>query len=312
MKNIYGKHSFYFSALTIIFSFIALIFRKNFEFSNQSMVPFLCLFLILSVGISHGALDNYKANKILKIYKINNKLVFYFSYISISILIILSWIFFSLITLLAFLLIASYHFGREDTSFLIKKNLSFDQLLYLVKGSLIIFSPLFFHTEETLKIFELLLINNSFLIFIKNEHWVINVCLIFNFLGYLYFVFRNNFDNFEILFLDLLLILILNFVFSPLLAFTAYFCFLHSIRHIISIVLELDEANFLNGIKLFVKKALPLTILTAILYLMAVFFLSNFYSFNNAILQVIFIGLASLTFPHILLEYLVEKNETKN
>ena len=312
IKNIYGKHSFYFSALTIIFSVIVLIFGKNFEFSNQSMVPFLCLFLILSVGISHGALDNYKANKILKIYKVDNKLVFYFSYISISILIILSWIFFSLITLLAFLLIASYHFGREDTSFLINKNSSFDQLLYLVKGSLIIFSPLFFHTDETLKIFELLLINNSFLIFIQNEHWVINFCLIFNFLGYLYFVFRNNFDNFEILFLDLLLILIINFIFSPLLAFTIYFCFLHSIRHIISIVLELDEANFSNGIKLFIKKALPLTAVTAILYLLAVFLIANFYGFNTAIIQVVFIGLASLTFPHILLEYLIEKNETKN
>ena len=312
MKNIYGKHTFYFSVLTIIFSVITLIFAKNFEFSNQTIVPFVCLFLILSVGISHGALDNYKANKILKIYKINNKLVFYFSYISISILIIISWIFFSLITLLAFLLIASYHFGREDTSFLIKKNSSFDQFLYLVKGSLIIFSPLFFHTDETLKIFELLFINNSFLIFIKNEHWVINVCLIFNFLGYLYFVFRNNFDNFEILFLDLLLILLINFVFSPLLAFTIYFCFLHSIRHIISIVLELDEANFSNGIKLFIKKALPLTIITAILYLLAVFFIANFDGLNTAIMQVIFIGLASLTFPHILLEYLIEKNETKN
>jgi len=312
MKSIYGKHSFYFSALTIIFSVIVLIFGKNFEFSNQSIVPFLCLFLILSVGISHGALDNYKANKILKIYNIDNKLVFYFSYISTSILIILSWIFFSLITLLAFLLIASYHFGREDTSFLIKKNSSFDQLIYLVKGSLIIFSPLFFHTDETLKIFETLLINNNFLIFIKNEHWVINVCLILNFLGYLYFVFRNNFDNFQILFLDLLLILLINFAFSPLLAFTIYFCFLHSIRHIISIVLELDQANFSNGIKLFIKKALPLTIITAILYLLAVFFIANFYGFNTAIMQVIFIGLASLTFPHILLEYLIEKNETKN
>ena len=312
MKNIYGKHTFYFSTLTIIFSILTLIFAKNFEFSNQTIVPFVCLFLILSVGISHGALDNYKANKILKIYKINNKLVFYFSYISLSILIIISWIFFSLITLSVFLLIASYHFGREDTSFLIKKNSTFDQFLYLVKGSLIIFSPLFFHTEETLKIFELLFINNSFLIFIKNEHWIINVCLIFNFLGYLYFVFRNNFDNFEILFLDLLLILIINFIFSPLLAFTIYFCFLHSIRHIISIILELDEANFTNGIKLFMKKALPLTVVTAILYLLSVFLIANFYGFNTAIIQVIFIGLASLTFPHILLEYLIEKNETKN
>ena len=96
IKNIYGKHSFYFSALTIIFSVIVLIFGKNLEFSNQSIISFICLFLILSVGISHGALDNYKANKFLEIYKINNKLVFYFLYIFISILIILSWIFFSL------------------------------------------------------------------------------------------------------------------------------------------------------------------------------------------------------------------------
>ena len=86
---------------------------------------------------------------------------------------------------------------------------------------------------------------------------------------------------------------------------------MHSIRHIISIVLELDEANFSNGIKLFIKKALPLTIITAILYLLAVFFISNFYGFNTAIMQVIFIGLASLTFPHILLEYLIEKMKQK-
>ena len=96
MKNIYGKHSFYFSALAIIFSVIVLIFGKNLEFFNQSVVPFICLFLILSIGVSHGALDNYKANKILKIYKMDSKLVFYFSYIFISILIILSWIFFSI------------------------------------------------------------------------------------------------------------------------------------------------------------------------------------------------------------------------
>jgi len=31
--------------------------------------------------------------------------------------------------------------------------------------------------------------------------------------------------------------------------------------------------------------------------------------FDDAILKVIFIGLASLTFPHILFEYLLEKNE---
>jgi len=36
---------------------------------------------------------------------------------------------------------------------------------------------------------------------------------------------------------------------------------------------------------------------------------SGFGGLYIAILKIIFIGLASLTFPHILLEYLLEKNE---
>ena len=60
---------------------------------------------------------------------------------------------------------------------------------------------------------------------------------------------------------------------------------------------------------MFIKKALPLTILTALLYLLSVVYLSNSNVLNDVIIQVIFIGLASLTFPHILLEYLIEKNE---
>ena len=46
-------------------------------------------------------------------------------------------------------------------------------------------------------------------------------------------------------------------------------------------------------------------------FLIAIYFLSGFYEFNEAIYKVIFIGLASLTFPHILLEYLLEKNEKR-
>ena len=45
--------------------------------------------------------------------------------------------------------------------------------------------------------------------------------------------------------------------------------------------------------------------------LLAIFFLNNFYKLDEAIYKVIFIGLASLTFPHILLEYLLEKNEKR-
>ena len=69
--------------------------------------------------------------------------------------------------------------------------------------------------------------------------------------------------------------------------------------------------SFLDGVKSFIKKALPLTIVTAVLYLLAIVFLSNSYGLNDVIIKVIFIGLASLTFPHILLEYLIEINEKR-
>ena len=56
---------------------------------------------------------------------------------------------------------------------------------------------------------------------------------------------------------------------------------------------------------------LVLTFITAVIFLFAIYFLNNFYKLDEAIYKVIFIGLASLTFPHILLEYLLEKNEKR-
>ena len=312
IKKIYGKHIFYFTLFTVVLSATTLLTKNIFSFTNETITLFICLFLILSVGISHGALDNYKANKLLKIYRIKNKAIFFIIYIFISVLVIFVWSLYGTFTLLAFLLVASYHFGLEDTSFLHKGNSFLDQIFYLIKGSLIIFAPLFFHFDETLKIFETLMLSKAFLTFLEIEHWVINLCLFLSFIGYIYFAYKNKFDDFEVLFLDMLSILILNYIFSPIIAFTVYFCFLHSIRHIISLSYELDKNDFSNGVKVFIKKALPLTVVTALLYFMATFYLSKSYGLNDVIIKVIFIGLASLTFPHILLEYLLEINEKRN
>ncbi len=312
IKKIYGKHIFYFTLFTVVLSATTLLTKNIFFFTNETIALFICLFLILSIGISHGALDNYKANKLLKIYRIKNKAIFFIIYIFISVLVIFVWSLYGTFTLLAFLLVASYHFGLEDTSFLHKGNSFLDQIFYLIKGSLIIFAPLFFHFDETLKIFETLMLNKVFLTFLEIEHWIINLCLFLSFIGYIYFAYRNKFDDFEVLFLDMLSILILNYIFSPIIAFTVYFCFLHSIRHIISLSNELDKNDFSNGVKVFIKKALPLTVLTALLYFIATFYLSKSYGLNDVIIKVIFIGLASLTFPHILLEYLLEINEKRN
>ena len=119
----------------------------------------------------------------------------------------------------------------------------------------------------------------------------------------------QNLEDFTFVYVELICILALNIIFTPLIAFTVYFCFLHSVRHSAILICELDKKNFSDGFKKFIKKALPLTLITAILFIFSVYILTNYYVLDDAILKVIFIGLASLTFPHILLEYLIEKNE---
>ena len=132
-----------------------------------------------------------------------------------------------------------------------------------------------------------------------------------SFIGYIVFMHINLKDGgYEASHcFDFIPIVILNAVLTPLLAFTVYFCFIHSFKHSVSLIYLLDNKNFKNGVKKFLKKALPLTLVTAILFVVSVFILTNYYVLDDAILKVIFIGLASLTFPHILLEYLIEKNE---
>ncbi len=306
IKKINFNHSFIFFLFCNIFSITI------FKFKNFVISPLICLVLILIIGVSHGSLDHIKGRKLLSILKIKNIILFYLTYILLAAVVIIIWILIPSITLIAFLIIASFHFGKEDTQFLINENSYFNQFLFFLKGILIILSPMYFHFDETVSIFKLLLVDNEAfyagLNFIETSK-ILQFGIVISTLSSI-FLFLKNFEikKFTI-FLDYFSILILNYYFLPLMAFTIYFCFLHSIRHSITLIFELNEDNFKNGLKIFVKKAIPLTLLTAIFCMLSVYLLSNNYDLDNSILKVIFIGLASLTFPHILLEYFLEKNE---
>jgi Brp/Blh family beta-carotene 15,15'-monooxygenase len=306
IKKINFNHSF------IFFLFCNIISLIVFKIKSFTISPLICLLLILSIGVSHGSLDNLKGRKLFQIFEIKKFFIFYLSYILIALLVVILWMALPYISLVIFLIIASHHFGKEDTQFLINENLYLYQLLFFLKGSLIIFAPMYFHFDETILIFKLLLIENEtfyeFLNLIESNQILLYGIILSSLSSILLFAKNFELKKFTIFF-DYFSILIINYYFSPLVAFTVYFCFLHSIRHSISLMYELDKNNLRNGLKVFIKKALPLTILTAIFCLIGLYILNNTYNFDSSILKIIFIGLASLTFPHILLEYLIEKNE---
>ena len=301
MNSLNLKHSIIFFNLSILMS---PIYQKT----SYALV-ITCLLLILIIGISHGALDNVKGEKLFKLLGYNSKYLFYLSYIIISLLIIFLWLILPNLILLIFLIVASYHFGKEDTVFKVKKRVLSNEILFFLKGSSIIISPLLFQRDSTNEIFATL----NFYVFESpffNDFTLI-IFLVLGFFSNIYLTIDKSINFKNIMILDYFSIIILNIFLTPILAFTLYFCFLHSVRHSFSLINEIDR-SFKIGLKKFIMKAIPLTLITGLIFLSSIYFLNNLYEIDEAIYKVIFIGLASLTFPHILLEYLLEKNEKRN
>ncbi len=300
MKRINFKHSI------IFFNFCILISPLYIMLNSEPVV--FCLFLILILGISHGALDNIKGKKLLRLFGYDSIFTFYFTYILISILIIIFWLMLPNLILFLFLIVAAYHFGKEDTVFPFERKYLIAECLFFLKGSSVIIAPLLLQPEATNEIFKILNFNVFESKIFSNQ--VLILMLSLSLISSLYISHKKDLDTKGIMVMDFLSLVLLNVFLTPILAFTIYFCFLHSIRHSISLIFELDK-SFQTGINKFIRKAIPLTFVTGLIFLLAIYFLNNFYKLDEAIYKVIFIGLASLTFPHILLEYLIEKNEKR-
>ena len=317
LKILHNKHSNYFFLLTILLCLLQFFIKIDLD---QGWVLLTCFFLIITIGTSHGGLDNLKGKKLFNKLKLKNSfLIFYLAYISIAILILALWFNFGQIFLWTFLILASYHFGKEDTpDILLSKNRN--QLLvffkFFARGSTIIVMALFFHFEETIGILQFISTDSYFMGFytinIAGLEWqddirlTLYVLILINIWGHIYLKSKKYWSS---LFQDFLSIVLLNLVFEPFVAFTIYFCFLHSIRHSLLWSSKL-LGKTKNSLKEFLIKSFPLTLITALLFTISVYLLYLFESFLYVqIILVTFVGLASLTFPHILLEYLIEKNE---
>ena len=285
----------------IFFNFC--IFLSAFEYLRNNSLLIISLLLILSIGISHGSLDHIKGGKLLKILGYKSSAIFYIGYVAVGLTTVFIWLLFPKFLLFLFLIVAAFHFGKEDSEFL-SKNKNFE-LIYFFKGSLVIISPLLFHKNETLSIFKSLNFDISENILINNE--ILYLFIFLSLISNIILSLNKGLDTKSLLLMDFLSILILNYFLNPVLAFTFYFCFLHSIRHSISLILQINN-NLKKGLPIFIKKALPLTIISIFGYIFVLYIMNNYNEINDAIYKAIFIGLASLTFPHILLEYLLEKN----
>ena len=261
------------------------------NFKNQ------ILFFIIPLiwpGVAHGSLDLEIAKKKGLIKNNFHIFCFLFLYILIPVVFFYLWIIFPNTFFILFLLLSYLHFGISDNLSQKSVNKYFE---IIIRGAVIIFVPILSHNETTIQIFTILLANETILIHLEKYYPLLGFFLIAFLVSWISMnIYKEGLRFFEeIVFWEIVLLITCFVIFDPLVAFFTYFCFLHSVRHMldekVSLNLKLDQLIIMS---------LPFTIAT-ILFFSSIFYYYTFFDHNEKILSYIFVGLASLTTSHILL-----------
>jgi len=286
-QEIFRKYQLLLLANLSVISWVCMIILPELFAINIQLT--LLLITVSIIGIPHGYFDFLIAKKLFDNYK-SWLIKFIFSYLSISLIYLMSWLYYSEIALIFFLIISTYHFGIEETEEIENKN----YLLIFLLGGTPIFIPILFHTSEVFSFFSILLNYNFQPLFVLNELKYIYVIL--------FLLFLINYK--KLLFLYILLLI--NFIFlPPLISFILYFCFHHSLRHYLYSMS--DPKIYPNSLNLR-KPALFFIILTITFTVIAISLMLKLttFTFQHVIIQYIFITLACLTLPHLILNIYYE------
>ena len=269
------------------------------ELSILNTISFLLIFFI---GLPHGSFDGAVASLV----GFRNRvqfLQFLFYYLILFFLVILFWLYFPIISLIIFILMTIAHFGLCDWA-----NFRINKYKYQVSftyGMTIIFGIIFFNEKQSLLIFEYL--TNEKIYYFQNYFFIPYTLTFFSIVYFIYLSFFEKKLRKGVL--EILLLLLIFYIFDPLLSFTIYFCFFHTYKHlkhlIKNIYLNLPNKKFV------IYSTLMFTIISWIGGLGIIYYLVHNYSLYESILRVIFIGLAALTLPHMMLVDVVYRKRFK-
>ncbi len=264
------------------------IFDNFFEsFTNQ-----LLFFLIPLIwpGIAHGSLDIEIAQRKEIINSIQDKIFFVSGYLLIICFFFYLWINYNDLVFTIFIILSILHFGISDK---FKHDGFTNYLEILIRGTIVVSLPLWFHTEKTIEIFSFFLVSNSLISnFLIINNFVVFFVLLLIIIWIILNYSSNNQDSSQIL-IEFLLLIFCFIYFEPLVSFFIYFCCLHSTRHLI-----IEKKRLSLSYKKIFLKTVPLTFIPTVILLAT--FINNDYSIYNYIYFVL-VGISSLTIPHIIL-----------
>ncbi|MGD1915107.1 MAG: Brp/Blh family beta-carotene 15,15'-dioxygenase [Phycisphaerales bacterium] len=257
------------------------------------------------IGLPHGAYDLEVARRLFagrlgKAWR----LLFGGAYLALAALGLGLWLALPWVALTMLLVGGAIHWGLDDLEC---DNLGRPRRTWLAlsRGAIPVASPMAFHAETVSTIFAAILgaeaVDASH-VQIAGFAWLLAACpgIV---ASVLWARSHSTASRLRVL-VEPIVLLGWFFVAPPILAFTLYFCFWHSVRHSLRSAMAASPNTSVGSAILEYLKASALpTVLTWVLALAAVLAWSGFGDAVQVSWSIVFIGLFALTIPHVTLEW---------
>ena len=243
----------------------------------------LAALLIVSLGIPHGALDPIFAKELPQVKSRASWAGFVMCYLLLASLVVCLWWISPALFLMGFLAISVLHFSGDPAP-----GATF--WLRLLYGGAVITLPFLWHADEGGRLFSLLVGRDAALPVAAGLHLIAGPWL-----AGLALVTVCNGRRDWLLALEVSAVSSLALAATPLLGFAVFFCGMHSMRHI----LRTQKYSGLTPLRLALMAVLPM--LAVFLIAALGWTLLPDSPIDERMLQFLFVALAALTVPHMVL-----------
>ena len=270
----------------VLFSLLALILTAAvllLPSLNPQLELYVFATLVLVLGVPHGALDPIFARQLYGIQTLPGWAFFAVIYVTLGVLVVWLWWLMPGVFLLLFLAASAVHFSGD----LVPQTPRIARICY---GGAVIFFPVLLHATEVTQLFGFLAGTSAADTLVAGMRWLAWPWLMATALVSCFMWRRDWLTALEMTSVSLLAIAV-----PPLLAFTVFFCVMHSARH----ALRAQQYAALSAPRLLLTSAAPMIAVLAGTVLSLYFFKDL--SIDKHIVQLVFVGLAALTAPHMLL-----------
>jgi Brp/Blh family beta-carotene 15,15'-monooxygenase len=234
------------------------------------------------VGLPHGALDPVIAHRVGLIRSPISAVSFTLSYLCIVALVVGLWLLVPTLALIGFLLISALHFGRDWHT-----KVRWGGLPY---GLFLLGLPAFFHADAVSQIF-------GFLLFGEDPETALFALHVMG-VGGLGALLMDLNRLTALRMAEAALLAVIAWSVEPLWYFVLYFCGLHSPRHLIPEFLRLDAGHRVTAVTVVLATTIATLALAAVV---GSYVEVRYDNLNMLLFQLVFIGLAALTVPHMCL-----------